>query len=1518
MADKITNDITLLFKTKLDEKSKQEIGKNLKGLLENAAIGFDEAETKRNVEPIIQMIKRLFDKAEIAFDADKLLAMPSRKALEEMAKIEVNQLQLAFDKALAKSGGVKIDFGDIGLSELASPLKQIESELSDISKKVADTTKKSVYEIEQSLKSVSKNKSFKKIASPESIENTLIESSNDKKIHPSRAAVQLEKARDLYDKSVKEDNPWVVQYKYLLDFVSKYEKLTHQAKTKIEAERPEFKQLYDMLSPKAGAVKISLEHYVDVAKGNELSEYKNQPWGRESTLKEIRDTLKGGISVKEGSGGDNNHKDNDAPPWEDKNEDVKPKTPNTKIPTIDNADVNAAEQVKKAEEERLRIAEQRRIEQEKIAQMLKMEAGATPDTSAFNQKLFDGIEKLSNDIEAAFKTMMNGDIDEDQFDDQLAELRGEFLKQFKFDGKQRIDDYLAEKSDNMGEWNSKKIYDRLSKKLSPEDPSWPRIETPVVDTKESATAHDNLQTILTDMNKFLSSNQDKKIKDYFDLIAAGAYEMSDDVKAAVEATIGSVDSLNSINIGANNHGGLIGDKNALIMRGSWIDSNDATELQSRLGGINTPNVNLGKTQELIKTEEYLVDLQNRVSGDPISTIGEAIEDVNPNVLNATTTSIQSLVQAMRELYNAGVEVDVENLGNILYDGKSDQFGIVDMGIKNGVREFESFEEMLRAFASTVRDQVEDITNVLNNPDMAQSWSRFADMVDGEVKTYAQADVAAITTEVRVNEEKIKSYEELCAIIERLNSLRSKGSNSWTSEEASEIDAILAKIKATKGELSPDQAFGAALQWNSMFTGSLPVNTEQIAQYLGMEIPQAANVAKQAVDELNNSLEKQNSIEDTNSGEIAAEKAETDAINQQNEALKENINLKAKANTQDNNVVVDSGVESDVTKSSASSTEVKASIDTEELRSLLNSITYNVKVIQDAESADGNKVSINADELRSVLDGITYNVKLAQGESDNDSNKIAIDEGILENVLNRITYDVKIAHDDADKTSNKIAIDESALESTLNRVFGNILAPKDEGKKPEGKKEPWALEKTLNTTIKGVLDQIQTNTAKVDATSDTTGISEIKSILESINAKIVKGGVIATRGAVKQAGAQAVEPDVKRQAARSNMMKSIINDYKTMGKLAAQFASDGNLETKAMLENLKEEIRRKRSSLNITMDENANLREKYSIAFEAEKRLLEAEKQQRKINEKNKTDAKAEKKKLADAKKLAQREAMVGKAGNAVSRAENTWMTAAGMEDALPKDFDAKLDDYYHKLDALRKKQAELKNSDVISEEDKADLIYQTNNVNKLTDEISGLIAEYQKLSGSNATVIGTNTLGADAGIGAYEQQLKRAVMTATNGKAQIKGFDAATKTLTYTVKTGKNEFTQYTAAVRNLDGQLVAVQGTTKRTETFLEATKRKMKEITSYMSGMALLSRAGQELRRGIQYVRDIDLALTELKKVTDETEESYERFLDTAAKTADKVGSTIQKVVSSTADWARLGSVLAKLALAPLYSNI
>lgn len=83
---------------------------------------------------------------------------------------------------------------------------------------------------------------------------------------------------------------------------------------------------------------------------------------------------------------------------------------------------------------------------------------------------------------------------------------------------------------------------------------------------------------------------------------------------------------------------------------------------------------------------------------------------------------------------------------------------------------------------------------------------------------------------------------------------------------------------------------------------------------------------------------------------------------------------------------------------------------------------------------------------------------------------------------------------------------------------------------------------------------------------------------------------------------------------------------------------------------------------------------------------------------------------------------------------------------------------------------------------------------------------------------------------------------------------------------------------------------------------KEKMKSIMQYVASITSIYRVWGTIKQGITYIKEIDSALTELKKVTDETEESYDKFLKTAAKTADKVGSTIKDVVSSTADWARL----------------
>ena len=108
----VEHKLRLLIETELDEKAKQQVGKQLKNILGGASIGFDEAEIKKNLIPIVRMVQMLFNKADMKFDADKLLGMPSRDALQKIADITADEFQTAFDRALAKSGGVKIDFGN--------------------------------------------------------------------------------------------------------------------------------------------------------------------------------------------------------------------------------------------------------------------------------------------------------------------------------------------------------------------------------------------------------------------------------------------------------------------------------------------------------------------------------------------------------------------------------------------------------------------------------------------------------------------------------------------------------------------------------------------------------------------------------------------------------------------------------------------------------------------------------------------------------------------------------------------------------------------------------------------------------------------------------------------------------------------------------------------------------------------------------------------------------------------------------------------------------------------------------------------------------------------------------------------------------------------------------------------------------------------------------------------------------------------------------------------------------------
>ena len=190
--------------------------------------------------------------------------------------------------------------------------------------------------------------------------------------------------------------------------------------------------------------------------------------------------------------------------------------------------------------------------------------------------------------------------------------------------------------------------------------------------------------------------------------------------------------------------------------------------------------------------------------------------------------------------------------------------------------------------------------------------------------------------------------------------------------------------------------------------------------------------------------------------------------------------------------------------------------------------------------------------------------------------------------------------------------------------------------------------------------------------------------------------------------------------------------------------------------------------------------------------------------------------------------------------------------------------------------------------------------------IKAVIDEEQKMAQmSSEQGFDTLELSADQ-ISNLKDQMIQFAHAAATGRVEIKSWDGDNKKLSYTVTDAKGAVAEMTVALGQGRNQLYKYRTATKETGTLIQqifkGIKVKAKELISFVIGGGSIYKVITVLRRGIQYVREIDLALTELKKVTDETEEVYDKFLDTASKTAAKVGSTIKDVVSSTADWARL----------------
>jgi len=83
----------------------------------------------------------------------------------------------------------------------------------------------------------------------------------------------------------------------------------------------------------------------------------------------------------------------------------------------------------------------------------------------------------------------------------------------------------------------------------------------------------------------------------------------------------------------------------------------------------------------------------------------------------------------------------------------------------------------------------------------------------------------------------------------------------------------------------------------------------------------------------------------------------------------------------------------------------------------------------------------------------------------------------------------------------------------------------------------------------------------------------------------------------------------------------------------------------------------------------------------------------------------------------------------------------------------------------------------------------------------------------------------------------------------------------------------------------------------------RGFKQITRFVGVYGILQRGVQVAGQMASAVIEVDSAMTELRKVSDAPANDITNYFDQATVSAKKYGATISDVISSTADWSRLG---------------
>lgn len=450
-----------------------------------------------------------------------------------------------------------------------------------------------------------------------------------------------------------------------------------------------------------------------------------------------------------------------------------------------------------------------------------------------------------------------------------------------------------------------------------------------------------------------------------------------------------------------------------------------------------------------------------------------------------------------------------------------------------------------------------------------------------------------------------------------------------------------------------------------------------------------------------------------------------------------------------------------------------------------------------------------------------------------------------------------------------------------------------------------FDKSEDTRIQGILDQqakakeIETEFNKI---FDSTNLNTYNSELDSVNQKLTENESIINNC---KSAIETADEDAKRFAKEMAEFDLHMSDEEI-----AETANKNKVEYQERIEELSKE----QSLLKDRKQEiESNLDAEYKLANAARERATATVEDR-----------------MKDAFPDKDVSAFVESATNSIKEENNVLEqnTQKVKENTQAKEQNANvnLNKYDKRLDSYNGKVTKYKTTiDRLKDGGWANDAYEKN-----VQAVKNAVHEYEtllnKLKGKDASLVTSDDISK---LDEYEKKIKNTIATVTNMSASEKGYnlvsgqkelDKIHKLLNENSKMSseaKAKIRAYYAEIESgnpsmsldkIHGEIMKIYNAEveagRAGKSFFDTLKNSgFHQLAAQMAGMFGFYDVINVVKEGINTVRELDTAMTEVRKVSDATEAQYASFRDTVSSTAKEIASTNKELLNSSADFLRLG---------------